>query len=216
MAEEEKVSCPKCQSTQIVIQEKGFSPVKGAIGGLALGNLGLLAGFHGSKNIMLYCLGCGHRWEHKPAGVDPKKKAYEEFKKLMAVSPTAPAPGDWGYSGGLGDYATLANDEVMIKYYENELKDFKPKYLSHWIEVYFGYNLIMAPIFAVILRLVFKLRFLIGLPLCLIVISPLFFYLCRKWGAWREKTELKNQIKDLKESVARRKAAIQSHYTKNK
>ncbi|MDR2387360.1 MAG: hypothetical protein LBE80_07240 [Deltaproteobacteria bacterium] len=211
MAEEEKISCPKCKSTQIVIQEKGYSPVKGALGGWAFGKLGLLAGFHGSKNIMLYCLGCGHGWKHKP-GTD-------EFKKTGPANPSAGSSAgssaELGYGRGMGDYISLANDEVMVKIYEKELKDFKPKYLMDWFEIYIVYNPPLSVFLSIFVSIVFNMSIFISFPLCLFVITPFFFYLCRRWGAWREKKDLTNKVRDMKESIARRKAAIQSNYLKN-
>lgn len=59
----EPIKCPQCGSTQITGTKKGYSGGKAVSGALLLGPLGLLAGLHGSKKIMVTCLNCGHQWE---------------------------------------------------------------------------------------------------------------------------------------------------------
>lgn len=62
--------CPKCGSASLSANKKGFSFVKGAIGG-GLGAvvapvgivMGLGAGNIGSKKLYVTCLSCGHRWK---------------------------------------------------------------------------------------------------------------------------------------------------------
>ena len=56
------IKCPKCGSTQLHADKKGFSAGK-AIGGAVLtGGIGLLAGFHGSKKVIITCLSCGNKF----------------------------------------------------------------------------------------------------------------------------------------------------------
>lgn len=59
---EELIKCPKCKSTQLTTNDKGFGLGKAAIGGALLGPVGLLGGVIGSKNIRITCLKCGHNW----------------------------------------------------------------------------------------------------------------------------------------------------------
>lgn len=54
--------CPKCHSTAIHIDKKGYSLTKGVVGTLVLGPLGLLAGKHHSNRLRYKCLKCGHEW----------------------------------------------------------------------------------------------------------------------------------------------------------
>ncbi|MBT2759872.1 hypothetical protein [Paenibacillus sp. ISL-20] len=61
--EPELIKCVKCKSTQLTAGDKGFGLGKAAIGGLALGPVGLLSGVIGSKKTMITCLNCGHKWE---------------------------------------------------------------------------------------------------------------------------------------------------------
>ncbi len=58
-----EVCCPKCRSTQIVANKKGFGLGKAAAGGLILGPVGLLGGLIGSGKIVVTCLKCGNTWK---------------------------------------------------------------------------------------------------------------------------------------------------------
>lgn len=78
---EEKVQCPKCKSTNITADKKGYSLGKGVVGGVLLGPLGLLAGMHGKNKIELICLNCGNVFSSKP--VEP------QFSALPPASSTS-------------------------------------------------------------------------------------------------------------------------------
>lgn len=58
-----EVFCPKCLSTSVSANKNGFGLGKAALGGIALGPVGLLAGMIGSKKIKLTCLNCGNQFE---------------------------------------------------------------------------------------------------------------------------------------------------------
>ncbi len=55
------VYCPKCYSTQITANKKGFSLGKAAAGSLIAG--GVLLGAVGRNKIEVTCLKCGHKWK---------------------------------------------------------------------------------------------------------------------------------------------------------
>lgn len=59
---DEKVRCPKCGSTQISANKKGFGLGKAAVGGALTGGVGLLGGFIGSNKVEITCLLCGKKW----------------------------------------------------------------------------------------------------------------------------------------------------------
>lgn len=59
----EEVKCPKCGSTQLTANKKGFGLGKAAVGGLLLGPVGLLGGVIGSGKVVITCLKCGHQWK---------------------------------------------------------------------------------------------------------------------------------------------------------
>jgi hypothetical protein len=61
--EEAPITCPKCQSTQLTANKKGFGLGKAAIGVLALGPVGLLGGMIGGSKVKITCLKCGHSWK---------------------------------------------------------------------------------------------------------------------------------------------------------
>jgi len=60
---EPQLHCPKCKSTQLTWQKKGFGLMGAAVGGILMGGVGLLAGFVGSGNVKITCLKCGHVWK---------------------------------------------------------------------------------------------------------------------------------------------------------
>jgi DNA-directed RNA polymerase subunit M/transcription elongation factor TFIIS len=64
--EEVQIKCPKCGSTQISANKKGFSIGQAIVGGVLTGGVGLAAGLLGGNGIRINCLRCGHRW--KPRG----------------------------------------------------------------------------------------------------------------------------------------------------
>lgn len=60
MAQEERpIRCPRCNSTQLSANKKGFGLGKAAVGGLLLGPIGLLGGLLGSSKVRITCLKCG-------------------------------------------------------------------------------------------------------------------------------------------------------------
>ena len=78
-----EVKCHSCGSTQLTAGQKGFGLGKAAVGGIALGPVGLLGGFVGSKKVMITCLACGDTWE--AGGPKPHKmsKGQEHFIMWM-------------------------------------------------------------------------------------------------------------------------------------
>ena len=70
MSEVSEIKCPKCLSTQITANKKGFSGSKAVGGALLTGGIGLLAGTIGSNKIIITCLNCGHKF--KPGETLPK------------------------------------------------------------------------------------------------------------------------------------------------
>lgn len=54
--------CPKCYSTSITGQKKGFGIGKAVVGGALTGGLGLMAGNIGARKIRCTCMKCGYSW----------------------------------------------------------------------------------------------------------------------------------------------------------
>lgn len=57
-----EIHCPKCNSTQLHSEKKGFSGKKAVAGAVLTGGVGLLAGTIGSNKIIITCLACGHKF----------------------------------------------------------------------------------------------------------------------------------------------------------
>jgi len=62
-SQSDEVKCPKCRSSQLTANKKGFGLGKAAAGGLLLGPIGLLGGVIGSAKVKITCLKCGHEWK---------------------------------------------------------------------------------------------------------------------------------------------------------
>lgn len=61
---QEPIRCPKCGSTQITADKKGFGIGKAIAGDLVAGTVGgLVAGSMGKDKIIITCLNCGHKWK---------------------------------------------------------------------------------------------------------------------------------------------------------
>lgn len=54
--------CPKCHSTSLSANKKGFGIGKAVIGGFLAGPIGLVAGNAGAKKVRVTCLKCGHQF----------------------------------------------------------------------------------------------------------------------------------------------------------
>ena len=62
---DEPIRCPKCHSTQIHVDKKGFSVGKAIAGGMVTGNIlvAAAAGGIGMNDIELTCLKCGRKFK---------------------------------------------------------------------------------------------------------------------------------------------------------
>jgi tellurium resistance protein TerD len=58
-----EIRCPRCGSTQLTANKKGFGFGKAVVGKLLIGNVGLLGGFIGSKKMEITCLKCEYKWK---------------------------------------------------------------------------------------------------------------------------------------------------------
>lgn len=57
------IHCPKCNSTQVSANKKGFSGKKAVAGAVLTGGIGLLAGTIGSNKVIITCLNCGNQFK---------------------------------------------------------------------------------------------------------------------------------------------------------
>lgn len=82
---EEYVFCPKCMSTHVHTEQKGFSGGKALAGAVAFGGIGLLAGTIGSKNVNITCLKCGHKFKAGDAFIATKKERDEILSEFEGI-----------------------------------------------------------------------------------------------------------------------------------
>ena len=54
--------CPRCGSTSLSADKKGFGIGKAVVGAAVAGPIGLVAGNIGSKRVRVTCLKCGHQF----------------------------------------------------------------------------------------------------------------------------------------------------------
>jgi len=54
--------CPKCGSTSLSANQKGFRPGRAVAGAVLTGGIGLVAGGIGAKKVEVTCLNCGHKY----------------------------------------------------------------------------------------------------------------------------------------------------------
>lgn len=83
-AEEEKIKCPNCKSTQITANKKGFSGVKAVGGAVLTGGIGILAGTIGSNKILLTCLSCGKQFKVGEDYAGIRRSQKEELEAMKS------------------------------------------------------------------------------------------------------------------------------------
>lgn len=79
------MKCPKCNSTQLTSNKKGFSGGQAVAGAVLTGGIGLLAGTIGSGSVVVTCLKCGHKFKAGDYASEKRKFEKErEMNKRMA------------------------------------------------------------------------------------------------------------------------------------
>jgi transcription elongation factor Elf1 len=59
---DEMMKCPRCGSTSLSGNKKGYGVGKGVVGAAIFGPLGLVAGNIGSGKVMVTCMKCGYKF----------------------------------------------------------------------------------------------------------------------------------------------------------
>jgi DNA-directed RNA polymerase subunit RPC12/RpoP len=72
------ILCPKCHSTNLHVDKKGFSGGKAVAGVVTFGMIGTLAGTIGSNDIEITCLNCGKKFD--PASIRAQKQREQMAK----------------------------------------------------------------------------------------------------------------------------------------
>lgn len=60
---DDMMKCPRCGSTSLSGNKKGYGVGKGVVGAAVFGPLGLMAGNLGSKKVVVTCMKCGYRFK---------------------------------------------------------------------------------------------------------------------------------------------------------
>lgn len=82
------IGCPKCGSTQLSANKKGFSGKNAVAGAVLTGGIGLLAGTIGSNKIKITCLSCGNQF--RPGeGRNIIIKENQSIERKAPVNPTS-------------------------------------------------------------------------------------------------------------------------------
>ena len=55
--------CPKCHSSSLSANKKGFGIGKAVVGAALTGGIGLTAGNIGARKVRLTCMKCGYSWK---------------------------------------------------------------------------------------------------------------------------------------------------------
>lgn len=84
---QEYLCCPKCHSRELHAEQQGFSGGKALTGAVLFGNIGILAGTIGSKDVRMTCLKCGFQFKAGEAiiakGDTEKNKLEEQIANLL-------------------------------------------------------------------------------------------------------------------------------------
>ncbi len=76
-----EVKCPKCSSTQLTANKKGYSAGKALAGVVLTGGIGLLGGFIGSKKITITCLSCGNKFKPSEGNIGESQDKQAKLQK---------------------------------------------------------------------------------------------------------------------------------------
>jgi DNA-directed RNA polymerase subunit RPC12/RpoP len=79
---EDIIKCPKCGSSQLSANKKGFSGGKAAAGFVLTGGVGLLAGTIGSNKVVITCLKCGKQF--KAGEYNKEKEKYDREREIAS------------------------------------------------------------------------------------------------------------------------------------
>lgn len=80
---EELMQCPKCGSTQLSANKKGYSAGKAIAGVVLTGGIGLVAGTFGSNKVTITCLNCGFQFKPgEQSTIEQKEKAKQDSEAV--------------------------------------------------------------------------------------------------------------------------------------
>lgn len=82
--------CPKCGSSNIHADKRGFSTKKSLVGGILFGAVGLLGGAVGSNKIRLTCLDCGNQFKPGDKAIDDISSVMENYTLIGETNDVTP------------------------------------------------------------------------------------------------------------------------------
>lgn len=88
---DDKLYCPRCGSSQLTANKKGFGAGKALTGAILTGGIGLLAGFIGSGDVKVTCLECGSTWRAGELKTTPPPKRTKEQEESETLGGCAVA-----------------------------------------------------------------------------------------------------------------------------
>jgi len=88
-----ELRCPRCLSTQLTANKKGFSGKQAVAGAILTGGIGLLAGTIGSNAVKITCLSCGHQFkpgdDFESLGIKLMKQKHDAEEGLKTIKSPA-------------------------------------------------------------------------------------------------------------------------------
>jgi hypothetical protein len=84
MLEPSQLKCPRCGSTQLTANKKGFSGTKAVGGAILTGGIGLLAGTIGSNKVKITCLACGKQFNPGEDWESSQKKQKQQAEAMKS------------------------------------------------------------------------------------------------------------------------------------
>lgn len=81
--EQEYLCCPKCHSRELHAEQQGFSGSKALAGAALFGNMGILAGTIGNKDVRITCLKCGHQFKAGEAFIEKGDASKNELEERI-------------------------------------------------------------------------------------------------------------------------------------
>ena len=137
----EFLCCPKCSSKELHAEKEGFSGGKALTGAILVGQLGLLAGTLGSREVKLTCLKCGYHFKAGEAKIVKTGSSAKELDmriiKLLCDNKTVEAEQLYKSethcdSTEAADHITYLIDKEVPKYITPEQKEAIQKYYQQF------------------------------------------------------------------------------------
>lgn len=81
-----EIKCPRCNSTQISANKKGFNATNAVAGAVLTGGIGVVAGAVGSNKVIITCLSCGKQFSPGEDMESTKIKKQQQAQAMKSPS----------------------------------------------------------------------------------------------------------------------------------